>query len=133
MEAHIDQIDKYASEKLGVLFRWYTYFSLEQLFKLYMCLIHSCLEYCSYIWDGSSSVSVLGIIKRKAFVLSITKNITDPLDRLSFSLRRKVGSLSLFYRYYLGHCSSEQPLPRPHCTHQAVAWRVVQHLYWAIQ
>ena len=53
------------------------------------------------------------------------KNRTDPLDPLH--IRRKVASLSLFYRYYLGHCSCElkdrapQALPRPRCTCQAVA------------
>ena len=124
-KAHIDQIAKSASKKLGVLFRCRKYFSSDQLFKLYIGLIRPCLEYCSHIWGGSSSASVLDRIESKAIRLINDRNLTDPLDPLP--LRRKVASLSLFYRYYFGHCSSElydrvpQPLPRPRCTRQAVA------------
>ena len=49
--------------------------------------------------------------------------LTSTLDPLS--LRRKVASLSLFYRYYFGHCSDElatcipPPMARPRSTRQA--------------
>ena len=124
-KAHIDQIAKSASRKLGVLFRCRRYFSSDQLLKLYIGLIRPCLEYCSHIWGGSSSACILDRVELKAFRLINNKDLTDPLDPLP--LRRKVASLSLFYRYYFGHCSSElkdrvpHPLPRPRCTRQAVA------------
>ena len=124
-KAHTDQIAKSASRKLGVLFRCRRYFSSDQLLKLYIGLIRPCLEYCSHIWGGSNYASVLDRVESKAIRLINNKNLTDPLDPLS--LRRKVVSLSLFYRYYFSHCSSEisdrvpQPLPRPRCTRQAVA------------
>ena len=50
-------------------------------------------------------------------------SLTSTLDPLS--LRRRVASLSLFYRYYFGHCSDElaacipPPLARPRSTRQA--------------
>ena len=50
-------------------------------------------------------------------------SLTSTLDPLS--LRRKVASLSLFYRYYFGHCSDElatcipPPMARPRSTRQA--------------
>ena len=50
-------------------------------------------------------------------------SLTSTLDPLS--LRRKVASLSLFYRYYFGHCSDElatcipSPMARPRSTRQA--------------
>ena len=129
-KAHIDQIAKSASRKLGVLFRCRRYFSSEQMLKLYVGLIRPCLEYCSHVWGGSSSACILDRVESKAFRLINNKDLTDPLDPLP--LRRKVASLSLFYRYYFGHCSSElkdrvpQPLPRPQCATQ-------KHLHVTLQ
>ena len=48
-KAHIDQITKSATKKIGVLFCSSKYFSPEQLFKLYHCHIHLYLEYCPHI------------------------------------------------------------------------------------
>ena len=50
-------------------------------------------------------------------------SLTSTLDPLS--LRRKVASLSLFYRYWFGHCSDElaacipPPMARPRSTRKA--------------
>ena len=126
---HIIQITKSATKKLGVLFRCRKYFSSIQLFKLYVGLIRPCLEYCSHIWGSSSFVSLLDRVESKAIRLINDPSLTTPLDPLS--LRRKVACLSLYYRYYFGHCSSElldripQPLRRPRCTRQAA----VSHRY----
>ena len=121
---HIVQIAKSATRKLGVLFRCRRYFSSDQLLKLYVGLIRPCLEYCSHIWGGSPSASILDRIEAKAIRLINNQALTSSLDPLS--LRRKVASLSLFYRYYFGRCSAElrdrmpDPLPRPCYTRQAV-------------
>ena len=61
----------------------------------------------------------------KNFIFSVNSDpsLTSTLDPLS--LRRKVASLSLFYRYYFGHCSDElatcipPPMARPRSTRQA--------------
>ena len=102
---HIENLAKAASRKLGVLYRCKTFFSSEQLLKLYVGMIRPCLEYCSHIWAGSSAVSLLDGVERKAFRLINDSSLTSSLD--SLSLRRKVSCLSLFYRYYHGYCSQE--------------------------
>ena len=120
---HIVQIAKLASKKLGVLFRCRQYFSAAQLFKLYTGFIRPCLEYCSHIWGSSPYTSLLDRIESKAIRLIGDPSLTSTLDPLS--LRRKVASLSLFYRYYFGHCSDEltacipPPMARSCSTRQA--------------
>ena len=120
---HIVQIAKSASKKLGVLFRCKQYFNAAQLFKLYTGFIRPCLEYCSHIWGSSPYTSLLDRIESKAIRLIGHPSLTSTLDPLS--LRRKVASQSLFYRYYFGHCSDElaacipPPMARPRSTLQA--------------
>ena len=82
------------------------------------------MEYCSHIWGRSPSVSLLDDkIESKAFRLINNPVLTSPLDPPS--LRRKVASLSLFYRYHYGRCSLEfancvsPPLARPPNTRQS--------------
>ena len=121
--SHIVQIAKSASKKLGVLFRCKNFFTSAQLLQLYTGLIRPRLEYCSHIWGASSSTSLLDRVESKAFCLIDYPDLTLNLD--SLALRRKVASLSLFYRYYHGRCSSElaacvpPPLGRPRATRQA--------------
>ena len=119
---HIIQIAKSASTKLGVLFRCKQYFNSAQLFILFNGFIHPCLEYCSHIWGSSPYTSLPDRVESKAIRLIGDPSLTSALDPLS--LRRKVASLSLFYRYYFGHCSELAtciPLPMacPRSTRQA--------------
>ena len=85
-------------------------------------LLRPCLEYCSHI-RGSSPYTSLDRVESKAICLISDPSLTSTLDPLS--LRHKVASLSLFYRYYFGHCSDElaacipPPMARPRSTHQA--------------
>ena len=77
----------------------------------------------SHIWGSSPYTSLLDRIESKAIRLIGDPSLTSTLDPLS--LRRKVASLSLFYRYYFGHCSDElaacipPPMARPRSTRQA--------------
>jgi len=120
---HIVQIVKSASKKLGVLFRCKNFFTSAQLLKLYIGLVRPRLEYCSHIWGGSPYTFLLDRVESKAFRLIDDPTLTSSLD--SLSLRRNVASLSLFYRYFHGHCSEElascvpPPLRRPRSTRQA--------------
>merc|ERR1712002_1358977 len=120
---HILELARCASKKLGVLFRCRAYFSSQHLLQLYVGLIYPCMEYCSHIWGGSPAVSLLDRVESKAICLINDPSLTSSLD--SLSLRRKVASLSLLYRYYFGHCSLElarcipPPLERPRNTRQA--------------
>ena len=74
-------------------------------------------------WGSSPYTSLLDRIESKAIRLIGDPSLTSTLDPLS--LRRKVASLSLFYRYYFGHCSDElaacipPPMARPRSTRQA--------------
>ena len=102
---HIMAIAKTASKKLGILFRFRKYFTSFQLLKLYKGLIRPCLEYCCHIWGNSSSAKLLDAVQRKAIRLISCPELTSNLE--SLDVRRKVASLSLFYRYYHGHCSHE--------------------------
>merc|ERR1712002_881809 len=89
----------------------------------YAGLIRPHMEYCSHIWGGSPAVSLLDRVESKAVRLINDPSHTSSLD--SLSLRRKVASLSLFYKYYFGRCSLElansipPPLERPRNTRQA--------------
>ena len=102
---HISAIAKSASKKLGILFRSRRYFSSNQLLKLYRGLIRPCMEYCSHIWGGSPSTLLLDRVESKAIRLINCASLTSNLEPLS--LRHDVAALSLFYRYYFGHCSRE--------------------------
>ena len=102
---HIVQIVKSASKELRVLFHCKQYYNSDQLFKLYTSFICPCLEYCSHIWGTSPSTSLVDRVESKAIRLIGDPSLTSTLDPLP--LHRKVASLSLFYRYYFGHCSDE--------------------------
>ena len=88
-------------------------------------MIRPFLEYCSHVWGSSSSVYLLDRVESKALRLIDDPLLTSSLD--SLSLRRKVSALSLFYRYYNGHCSRElvgcvpRPLLRPRMTRQSTS------------
>ena len=109
--------------QLGVLFRFKQYFNSAQLLKLYTDFIRPCLEYCSHVWGSSPYTSLLDGVESKAIRLIGDPSLTSVLDPLS--LRRKVASLSLFYRYYFGHCCDElatcipRPMAQPRSTWQA--------------
>ena len=81
------------------------------------------MGYCSHIWGSSPYTSLLDRVESKDSRLIGDPSLTSTLDPLS--LRRKVASLSLFYRYYFGNCSEElaacipPPMARPHSTWQA--------------
>ena len=90
---------------------------------MYTGFIHPCLEYCSHIRGSFPHASLLDRVESKTIHLIGDPSLTSTLDPLS--LRRKVASLSLFYRYYFGHCSDElaacipPPMARPRSTRQA--------------
>src|SRR6201990_1727822 len=63
------------------------------------------MEYASHIWGGSTHTALLEKVESRAFHLINSPALTNSLQ--SLSARRTVASLSLYYRYYNGHCSSE--------------------------
>ncbi|KAL7630252.1 UNVERIFIED_CONTAM: hypothetical protein RMT77_019605 [Armadillidium vulgare] len=102
---HITSLSKQASKRLGVLRRLHSFFTPPQLLALYRGVVRPCMEYASHIWGGSTHTAILEKVESRAFRLINTPALTNSLQ--SLSSRRIVASLSLYYRYYNGHCSSE--------------------------
>ena len=81
---------------------------------LYKFTIHPCMEYCCHIWAGAPSC-YLGLLNKlqKWICRIVDPSLAASLEPLDHC--RNVASLSLFYRYYFGRCSSEMaqlvPLP----------------------
>ena len=88
--------------------------SVEFALCLYKSTIQSCTKYCCPVWPGAPSccLELLDKLQKR-----ICRNV-GPLLAVFFeplAHRRNVATVSLFYRYYFGRCSSELselvPLP----------------------
>lgn len=64
-EHNIIGIAESASKKLGVLFQSQNFFILNSC-SIYTKIIYPCEEYCSLIWSGSRSLSIVERIESKA-------------------------------------------------------------------
>jgi len=109
---YIEDIARAAARKVGSLYRARGYLTEESIFYLYKATIRPCMEYCCHIWAGASreSLNLLDRIQKRI------STIVGPIfsSRLqSLSHRRNVSSLSLFYKYFHGHCSNELSLLMP--------------------
>ena len=112
---HINSIAISAARKLGFLFRAKSYFTSARRLTLYKSQVRPVMEYCSHVFAGASdnSLKILDGLQRKVIRLIDDPELTANFQSLSH--RRAVGSLSLFYRYYFGLCSSklQKIVPRP--------------------
>ena len=99
-----------ASKKIGALIRSTKFLSPEVALYPYKFNIRPCMEYFCHVWDGAPScyLELLRICR------TVSPSLAASLEPLAH--RRNVDSLSLFYRYYLGRCSSElaQLVPLPY-------------------
>ena len=79
----------------------------SHLLSIYKSQIRPFLEYCSHVWGGApkSTLCLLDKVQSKAVRLINNPNLTKSLQPLSH--RGLVGDLSIFYRYFNGHCSQE--------------------------
>ena len=104
--SYIISIAKTVIKKIVALIRSMEFLSLEVALYLYKSTIRPFMEHCCHIWAGVSNCKneYAGL-----FGLSFTTSL-EPLVH-----RRNVASLSHFYRYYFGRCSSElsQLVPLP--------------------
>ena len=83
---------------------------------LYKPTIWSCMEYCCHVWTGASSCYLELLDKlQKQIYRTVGPSLAISLEPLAHC--RNIASLSLFYRYYFGRCSSElaQLVPLPYC------------------
>ena len=72
------------------------------------------MEYCFHVWAGAPSCYLKLLDKLKKWICRIAgPSLAVSLEPLAH--RQNVASLSLFYRYYFGRCSSElaQLVPLP--------------------
>ena len=90
------------------------FLSPEVSLYLYKSTICPCMEYCCHIWAGAPSCYLKLLDKpQKRICRTVGPSLAASLEPLAH--RRNVASLSLFYRYYFGRCSSElaQLVPLP--------------------
>ena len=113
---NIVSIAKTASKKIGALIRSMKFFSPEVALYLYKSTTRPCMEYCCHVWDGASSSYLALLLDKlqKRICRTVGPSLAASLEPLAH--RRNVASLSLFYRYYFGICSSElaQLVPLPY-------------------
>ena len=104
--SYIVSIAKTASKKIGVLIRSMKFLSPEVALYLYKSTIRPCMEYCCHVWGGAPSCYLELLDKlQKQICRTVGPSLAVSVEPLAH--RRNVASLSLFYRYYVGRCSSE--------------------------
>ena len=90
-------------------------FFLQVALYLYKSIIQPCMEYCCYVWDGAPSCYLELLDKLQKWICrTVGSSLAASLEPLAHCWN--VASLSLFYRYYFGRCSSElaQLVPLPY-------------------
>ena len=110
---YIISIAKIASKKIGALIRSMKFLSPEVALYLYKSTIRPCMKYCCHVWAGAPSC-YLELLEKLQTLISrtVVPSLGASLELLA---HRNVASLSLYYRYYFGRCSSElaQLVPLP--------------------
>ena len=110
----IISIAKTTSKKIGVLIRSMKFLLPEFALYLYKSTICPCMEYCFHVWAGAPSCCLELLDKlQKRIYITVGPSFAASLEPLAY--HQNVASLSLFYRYYFGKCSSEldQLIPLP--------------------
>ena len=103
--SYIVSTTKTASKKIGALIRSMKFLSPEVALYLYKSTIRPCMEYCCHVWAGvpSCGLELLDELQKR-ICRTVGPSLAVSLEPLAH--RRNVASLSLFYRYYFGRCSS---------------------------
>ena len=105
-DSGIISIAKTASKKIGALIRSMKFLSPEVALYLYKSTIRPCMEYCCHVWAGAPNCYLELLDKlQKRLCRTVVPSLPASLEPLVH--RRIVDSLSLFYSYCFGRCSSE--------------------------
>ena len=113
--SYIVSVAKTASKKIGALICSMKFLSPEVALYLYKSTIQPCMEYCCHVWAGAPGCYLELLDKlQKRICRTVGPSLAASLEPLAHC--RNVASLSLFYRYYFGRCSSElaQLVPLPY-------------------
>ena len=113
--SYMVSIAKTASKKIGALIRSMKCLSPKAALDLYKSTIRPCMEYCRHVLAGAPSCYLELLDKlQKRICRTVGPSLAASLEPLAHP--RNVASLSLFYRYYFGRCSSElaQLVPLPY-------------------
>ena len=100
--SYIISIVKTASKNIGALIRSMKFLSPEVALYLNKSTMRPCMEYCCNVWASATSCYLELLDKLQNLICRTVGPSIEPLDH-----GRNVASLSLFYRYYFGRCSSE--------------------------
>ena len=104
--SYIVYIAKTASKKIGALICSMKFLSPEVALYLNKSTIRPCMEYCCHVRAGAPNCYFELLDKlQKLICRTIGPSLAACLEPLAHC--RNVASLSLFYRYYVGRCSSE--------------------------
>ena len=112
--SYIISIAKTASKKIGTLIGSMKFLSPEVALYLYKSTICPCMEYCCHVSAGAPSCYLDLLDKlQKRICRIVGPSLSVSLEPLGHC--QNVASLSLFYSYYFGRCSSElaQLVPLP--------------------
>ena len=102
----IASIAKTVSKRIGALIRSMKFLSPEVVLYLYKSTIRPCMEYCCHVRAGAPICYLeLPDKLQKRICRTVGPSHAASLEPLVH--RQNVASLSLFYRYYFGRCSSE--------------------------
>ena len=104
--SYITSIAKTASKRIGALIRSMKFLSPEVALDLYKSTIRPCMEYCCHLWAGAPSC-YLNLLDKVAKRICRTAGLSLAASFETLVHCQNVASLSLFYRYYFGRCSSE--------------------------
>ena len=105
--SYIIAIAKTASKKIGALIRSMKFLSPERFFLyLYKSTIQPSKNYYFYVWTGAPScyLELLDTLQKRRCRTVGPSLALEPLTH-----RQNVASLSPFYGYFFGRCSSELP------------------------
>ena len=111
---YLQKVSKKAAQRIGSLYRASRYLSPESILYLFNATIRPLMENCCHLWAGApkTHLQLLDRVEKRAKNL-MGQQLANKL--LPLSVGRDVASLSLFYRYYFGKCSSAlcENVPKP--------------------
>ena len=113
--SYIISIAKTASKKIGALIHSMNFLTPDVALYLHDSAIRPCMEYCCLVWAGAPICYLESLDKLQKWICRTVGPLLASFHELLVYLRN-VASLSLFYRYLFGRCSSDlaQLVPLPY-------------------